>query len=131
MLLGIDPLLTGALLARLDEMGHYDTVAVVDAHFPAHRLGVRVLDHPGTSAPQLVRAICTVLALEPGAELALMAAPQDHQVQQDLIDATGATEGQMLTPEEFYDRSTGAYLVVRTGELRTYGNALLTKGVTA
>ena len=35
MLTGIDPILTGALLAQLDAMGHSDAVVVADAHFPA------------------------------------------------------------------------------------------------
>lgn len=131
MLLGIDPLLTGELLARLDEMGHHDTIAVVDAHFPASRLGVRVLDYPGTEAPDLVRAICSVLALEPGSEVTLMTAPSSLPVQQELLSAAGVTDGASLAPEEFYRHSAEAYLVVRTGERRTYGNALLTKGVTS
>jgi L-fucose mutarotase len=30
----------------------------------------------------------------------------------------------------FYERAKGAYCVVMTGELRAYGNLILTKGVT-
>lgn len=131
MLLGIDPLLTGELLAPLDEMGHHDTIAVVDAHFPASRLGNRVLDYPGIGAPDLVRAICTVLALEPGAEATLMTAASRLPVHKELLAAAGVTDGSSLTPEEFYLRSAEAYLLVRTGERRTYANVLLTKGVTS
>jgi L-fucose mutarotase len=35
----------------------------------------------------------------------------------------------MLSRQAFYDEAATAYLIVRTGETRTYGNALLRKGV--
>ncbi len=34
-----------------------------------------------------------------------------------------------LEREAFYDRARAAFAVVRTGELRAYGNILLVKGV--
>ena len=43
MLTGIDPVLSGELLLHLDAMGHSDTVVIADAHFPAARLGERVV----------------------------------------------------------------------------------------
>lgn len=46
MLNGIDPLLTGELLAALDAMGHGDCVVLADAHFPAARLATRALVYP-------------------------------------------------------------------------------------
>ena len=52
-------------------------------------------------------------------------------VQDELIDAAGAADRdvQFLGRHEFYDVAADAFLVVRTGETRTYGNALLRKGV--
>ena len=49
MLQGLNPLLTGRTLLHLDAMGHSDAVAVVDAHFPAARVGRIVIDLPGTA----------------------------------------------------------------------------------
>ena len=39
MLIGLDPLLNGEILAVLREMGHGDGLAIVDCNFPAHFLG--------------------------------------------------------------------------------------------
>lgn len=52
MLLGVHPILTGKLLAHLDSMGHSDALVVVDAHFPGHRLGSRLVTLPGLGAPR-------------------------------------------------------------------------------
>jgi L-fucose mutarotase len=45
--------------------------------------------------------------------------------QHDLAEA----EIGQLEREAFYDRARSAFAVVRTGELRPYGNILLVKGV--
>ena len=75
MLSGIHPLLTGPLLAHLDAMGHSDAVVLADAHFPAHRLGTRVLDLPGVATPDLMAAIRTVVPLDDAPAVDLMATP--------------------------------------------------------
>ena len=133
MLTGIHPLLSGALLAHLDAMGHSDAVVLADAHFPAARLATRLLDLPGTTTPALLAAVCSVLPLDDAPALALMATPNGARppVQEALADAAGAgaDDVRMLSRQAFYDEAALAYLVVRTGETRTYGNALLRKGV--
>ena len=133
MLTGIHPLLTGALLAHLDAMGHSDAVVLADAHFPAARLASRLLDLPGTSTPDLLAAVRSVLPLDDAPALDLMATPDGVRlpVQDALVEAAGAgpDDVRMLSRHDFYDEAATAYLVVRTGETRTYGNALLRKGV--
>jgi len=134
MLLNIDPLLTGPLLAALDEMGHSDAVVVADAHFPAARLATRpVIDLPGVGTPRVVQALCTVLPPDSPDGLALMASPEPDllPVQNELIEAAGLTPDttQMVERYAFYDLAADAYLIIRTGETRIYGNALLRKGV--
>ncbi|GAA5123665.1 RbsD/FucU family protein [Pseudonocardia adelaidensis] len=131
MLSGIHPLLSGPLLAHLDAMGHTDAVVLADAHFPAHRLGVRVLDLPGVATPDLMAAIRTVVPLDDAPAVDLMAAPDGEQlpVQKELIAAAGTTEVRFLDRYEFYEAAAPAYLIVRTGETRVYGNAILRKGV--
>jgi L-fucose mutarotase len=133
MLSGINPLLTGQLLAQLDAMGHSDAVIVADAHFPAERLAHRLLTLPGLTTPDVLRAIRSVIPLDDAPALDLMTSADGTRlpVQDGLIDAAGATgrDVQFLGRLEFYDAAAEAFLIVRTGETRTYGNALLRKGV--
>ena len=133
MLEGINPLLTGELLLHLDRMGHSDAVVVADAHFPAWALGERVVDLPGTSTPQVVAAIRSVLPLDdaPGIDLMESADAVLLDVQRELMDAAGTDLDTTRFVERFayYDIAKSAYLMVRTGETRKYGNALLRKGV--
>jgi L-fucose mutarotase len=52
-------------------------------------------------------------------------------VQDALIAAARATEPDVrfLDRQAFYDAAAEAYVIVRTGETRTYGNVILRKGV--
>lgn len=132
MLTGIDPILTGELLRHLDAMGHSDSIVVADAHFPAERLAERLMVLPGLGTPRTLRAIRTVLPLDDAPVLDLMSSADGArlQVQDELIEAAGAGEGiRFLSRQEFHNTAATAFLVVRTGETRTYGNALLRKGV--
>lgn len=132
MLTGIDPILTGELLRHLDAMGHSDSVVLADAHFPAERLAERLMVLPGLDTPRTLRAIRTVLPLDDAPVLDLMSSADGArlQVQDELIEAAGAGEEiRFLSRQEFYNTAATAFLVVRTGETRTYGNALLRKGV--
>ncbi len=135
MLNGINPLLTGELLAHLDAMGHSDSVVVADAHFPAARLGRRMMELPGLSTPDVLRAIRSVLPLDDEPSLDLMTSADGAllPVQAELMAATGATDSDVrfLDRQEFYAAAAGSFLIVRTGEMRVYGNALLRKGVVA
>ncbi|MDQ6656957.1 MAG: transport protein RbsD/FucU [Actinomycetota bacterium] len=141
MLNGIPALLTGALLAQLDAMGHSDSVVVADAHFPAARVSGTVVELPGVSAPQVVRAICAVLPLDVAPALDLMQSPDGTRrpVQFELVDAAGLAEVEKDRAEppavreldrfEFYDVARTASVIVRSGESRAYGNAILRKGL--
>lgn len=136
MLQGIHPLLIGPLLAHLDAAGHSDGVLVADAHFPAARLAARLIELPGTSAPEVVAAICTVLPIDdfggaPGLELMASADGRVHEVQHELMDAAGIGDSRTRFVDrfDFYDVARGAFVVVRTGETRSYGNAILRKGL--
>lgn len=130
MLTGIHPLLTGPLLARLDALGHGDAVVVADAHFPAARLGRHVLDLPGAGAPELLAAVRTVVPAddEPALDLMATADGTTPAVHDELVAAAGVP-ARLLERHAFYAAAAEAELVVRTGETRTYANALLRKGV--
>lgn len=133
MLQGIHPLLTGTLLERLDSMGHSDSIAVVDAHFPARRLGAHVIDLPGTFSPDVIAAIRTVLPLDEPHAIDLMSPLEDptREVQNDIVAAAAAASSSVgfLERYAFYAASANSIAIVRTGEIRSYGNALLYKGL--
>ena len=133
MLKGIHPILSGELLAHLDAMGHSDAVVLADAHFPADRLAHRLLTFPGLSTPDVLAAVRTVIPLDDQPSLDLMSSADGTRlpVQEELISAAGATEEdvQFLDRHDFYDVAANAFIIVRTGETRTYGNVILRKGV--
>jgi L-fucose mutarotase len=133
VLTSIHPILTGSLLAHLDAMGHSDAVVLADAHFPADRLAERLLTFPGLSTPDVLAAVRTVVPLDDAPSIDLMTSADGSRlpVQDELIKAAGAAEGDVrfLDRHEFYDVAADAYLIVRTGETRTYGNVILRKGV--
>jgi len=135
MLSGIHPLLNGELLLVLDQMGHGDTVVVADANFPAHQLGQVVVDLPGLGAAAVVEAVRTVFPLDTfeGPSVSLMSTADGNRVpvQEELVRAAAAPADRVQEVERFafYDLAAEAALVVRTGEGRSYGNAVLRKGV--
>ena len=139
MLKRLSPLLTPDLLHALASMGHGDEIAIVDANFPSASLGKRVIAIAGAGAHEVLAAVLDVLPLdtvespaaftmevvgdaaalpEPVADFAAVLA--DH----DLADI----EIGHLERRAFYERARDAFAVVRTGELRPYGNILLVKG---
>lgn len=140
MLKGIHPLLTADLLHVLASMGHGDEIAVVDANFPAATFGRRIVHVAGADSPAVLHALLTVFPVDiatkpfaftmevvgdpsavPEAVAALHAALQRS-------DVRGHACG-MLERQAFYARARNAFAVVRTGEMRPYGNILLVKGV--
>jgi len=133
VLTGIHPILTGELLAHLDAMGHSDAVVLADAHFPADRLAHRLLTFPGLSTPDVLAAVRSVVPLDDAPSIDLMTSADGTRlpVQEALIAAAGAAESDVrfVDRHAFYDVAAAAYLIVRTGEMRTYGNVILRKGV--
>ncbi|HEY3338443.1 MAG TPA: RbsD/FucU domain-containing protein [Propionicimonas sp.] len=135
MLLNLDPVLTGQLLMALDEMGHGDAVVIADAHFTASKLAKKhLIDLPGLSSPRVMKAIRSVMVPDTyGPSLDLMECPDGLlPVQEELIEAAALEGAEFRFVERFafYDLAADAELIIRTGETRTYGNALFRKGVT-
>lgn len=133
MLEGIDPILTGPLLNHLDGMGHSDRLVIADAHFPAQTIATRIIELPGLDAPRVIRAIRSVLPIDERPCLWLMDAGDGEllDIHVELIMAAGVDNSSVerLSRTAFYDMAADSYLVVRTGETRIYGNAILAKGV--
>ncbi|MBK5238545.1 MAG: L-fucose mutarotase [Actinomycetales bacterium] len=135
MLIGINSLLQGQLLAHLDEMGHGDKLVIADANFPAQRLGSQVVNLSGINVSDAISAIVTVFPVDRDEPLLVMAGPDgDLPIHQELVEATGCASAvvvEKLDRRSFYDHAQRATLIVLTGELRSYGNIILSKGVVA
>jgi L-fucose mutarotase len=136
MLVGINPLLRGELLAALDKMGHGDILVIADANFPAHRISTAgVHDLPGIDAPTVAAAILTVFPLDADEPITLMTCPAGRQpVQLELLTASGdpfPERVEELGRHDFYRLAAEAAVVVQSGETRPYGNLLIRKaGIT-
>lgn len=132
MLVGINPLLRGELLAALDEMGHGDVLVIADGNFPAHSLCRRVVNMPGVNAPEAMRAVAGVFPIEEHEPISLMASPSGLLTVQEELAGAAATEARAaLTLERFafYEQAQKAAVTILTGETRPYGNLLVKKGV--
>ncbi|MEA5155033.1 RbsD/FucU domain-containing protein [Raineyella sp.] len=138
MLKGLDPLLVPELLLALAQMGHGDVVAVVDRNFPAHSVARRTVELPGSTAEQVVRAVCSVLPVDTFGTPAVVhmltaqgeespATPACRTAWRSAQAGPVAESGAGRT--EFYESARRAYLTVRTGETLPYACYLVTKGV--
>lgn len=140
MLKGIHPLLHADLLHALAAMGHGDEMAIVDANFPAASLARRLIHASGASAPEALDAILTLFPLDTflrPAALTMQVVGNADSMSEPVQDfatvfarhGRGAIDVGSLEREAFYARARGAYAIVRTGDMRPYGNILLVKGV--
>jgi L-fucose mutarotase len=147
MLIGIDPLLSGSLLATLREMGHGDEIAIVDANFPAAHLARRLHRLDGADLTRALKAILSVMPLDdfggpcawrmqpvaaPGAGLdAPVGEPPIFDEMRALLRNSAQPQAELaaLERQAFYGRAREAFAIVATAEARLYGNLLLRKGV--
>lgn len=141
MLKGIDPLLTPELLQALRAMGHGNTIAIVDANFPAASTGPPVIRLAGANATDAAHAILSVLPLDdfvPEAAwcMEVVGEPQtDLPIMGEFRAAIDKHEGEgnfglsKLERFRFYEEAARAFVIVSTNETRLYGNLLLKKGV--
>ncbi len=139
MLKGIDPLLTPDLLFLLAEAGHGDVVAVVDRNLPAHSKGVPVIDLPGATVTEALRAICALLPVD----VHFQPAPVKHMLTAegtpgpavgDVGAVLDAAEGRPVGMEglerfAFYEAASHAHVIVQTSETLPYACFLVAKGV--
>jgi len=140
MLNGIHPLLHADLLHALASMGHGDELVIADANFPAASLARRLIPLAGVSAPDALDAVLTVLPLDDSVAqpaMTMEVAGDPDAVPEPVREFAavftrhelGDTDIGHLDRECFYARARTAFAIVRTGELRPYGNILLVKGV--
>ena len=139
MLKGIHPLNHADLLHALAAMGHGDDLVIVDANFPAASVGKRLVQLPTPTAAIALDAILTLFPIDTVAKPAVLtmqvtediaAVPEPVREFGEMLarSAPVATVGS-LERHAFYARARNAFVIVRTGELRRFGNVLLVKGV--
>lgn len=144
MLKGIDPLLTPELLMHLCAMGHGEWVAVVDANFTADYLSqgrIPVVRLPGHSLERVSQAVLSVMPLaedvaQPAAFMKVCRSTEGHrtaaqQAVVDLVMAQGVDAERVEAVERyaFYEKIKAASLIVQSGEVTAYGNAMYCKAV--
>ncbi len=140
MLKGIDPLLEADLLQALCAMGHGDSIALVDANFPAASHAKRLLRVPGWGIGPVLRAVLSVLPLDtfvpdPARIMQVVGDPQNvpdtAAEMAAIVREHGGPELSSVDRFAFYDQSRAAFAIVQTGERRLFGNIILLKGVLA
>ena len=137
MLKNINPLLTGNLLSILSDMGHGDEIVITDANFPAAAVAQNLIQLPGISATDVLKAVLSVLPIDDFVDnpAAVMDAPGDRPaIYADFEAGLLAAEDRSIPLDpidrfEFYERAKSAFAVISTGERRLYANIILKKGV--
>lgn len=140
MLKNIHPLLSPDLLAALARMGHGDTIAIVDRNYPAYAAGPLVVRADGSDTTEIAEAILTVLPIDtfidhPVARMQMVGdSERVPEVQSDFLAVAEAAESRSLSFETierfaFYERARSATVIIATGERRSYGCFIVTKGV--
>jgi L-fucose mutarotase len=140
VLKNIDPLLTGALLRVLDEMGHGDVLGLVDRNFPAHRYGRPVFDMRGSDTETAGRAVLSVLPLDgfvdsPIVRMQVDGSPEEVSAATARLTAVAEDAERRsvgiasLERFAFYEAAKEATAFVLTGETVPYSCYLLRKGV--
>lgn len=139
MLRGISPVLSPDLLKLLCEMGHGDEIILADSHFPGTGMAKRLVRADGLSVSILLDAILPIFALDSYADPLIMMQAVTGDTLDPAVEADYMRIVQNYKPEAvapvrlernaFYERARDAFCVVMTGELRTYGNLILKKGV--
>jgi L-fucose mutarotase len=139
MLTGIHPLSHADLLHVLASMGHGDELVIADANFPSASVGKRLIQLPVRTSPAALEAILTLFPIDatatPGA-ITMEVAGSDADLLEPTRELAAVLSSRVpavtmgnLERQEFYARARNAFAVIRTGELRRFGNILLVKGV--
>ena len=132
MLIGVDPLIRGSLLADLDLMGHGDALVICDSNFPARRMTGAEPHRLSVSGPAAVAALASLLPLDHEQPALLMTSQPDdtlRRVQREMLAATGADlSASFLDREAFYVVAMSAQVVVQANEPRAFANMVLRKG---
>ena len=145
MLKGVPDNISSELLKALADMGHGDSIAIVDHFYPAcSKSGGRFVEAKGNTVPQIMDSVLNLIPLDvdyddmpvrimkpdPGFENQV---GERNPVWEEMIAAVEANEPEakagFIGRTEFYEQAEKAFITVSTSEQRTYGCVLLHKGV--
>lgn len=143
MLVGINPRLPANVVNTMMTMGHGDTIAFVDANFPARSVAqLTTLGVPMDWAVDSTTALNAVLdhfpidtyqpEIPPVRGMQVVDAPDE--IPAAIRDATPLfkTHGQDIVRVErmaFYELAKACFAIIQLAEHRPYGNFLLRKGI--
>ncbi|ROV60001.1 hypothetical protein EGH82_11100 [Vibrio ponticus] len=140
MLKHIDPLLNAELLFALQNMGHGDRLAIVDANFPAksHAKGT-LISLPGVNASNTLESILKHMPLDAFTEVPMWIMAEDGKTSLteaalDFVRVKDASEESqyqttLIDRQDFYIATQACELVISTNDLRPYACMILQKGV--
>lgn len=141
MLRGIPRAISPDLMKCMMEMGHGDVLVLVDANYPAHSHGKRVIRMDHVEIPELLEAALQFFSLDYFVDnpvrlmknLPTEPVPEVWETYRGIIkkwDQDQAFKDFLLMDRlEFYQESERAYVIVQTGDTARYGNIALQKGV--
>jgi L-fucose mutarotase len=139
VLKGIDPLLSGALLKMLDELGHGDQLVIADRNFPSFTQGSPVVHLAVDDVLRVFDAVLSVFPLDTFVDQPLeRISPADdlspNAAQTAVLELARRHDGRplefnVLPRFDFYGRAGRAHAVIHTLEAAPYCDFILTKGV--
>jgi L-fucose mutarotase len=139
VLKGIDPLLSGALLKMLDELGHGDQLVIADRNFPSHTQGSPVVHLAMDDVVRVFEAVLSVFPLDTFVERPLQRIspvddPTPNATQTAVLETARRHDGrplefQVVPRLDFYARAGRAHAVIHTLEAAPFCDFILTKGV--
>ena len=140
MLKGIDPLLQGALLHLLDDMGHGDRIAIVDRNYPAAATERPVVRLGEATMSRAIGAILSVFPLDefveaPLARMEVDGDPARTTAEQDAVlelaraSHPAPLDWRVVPRLDFYDEARSAFCVVHVLDPAPWGCFILQKGV--
>lgn len=140
MLKKINPIISPKLLKLLDEMGHTEELVICDGNMPVKTLNKRIVRLDGHNVPEILKAILEIFPLDDKVEKPAAIVNWDGPRQpiwdeyKEII--LNSEEGnkfkagfEMLSNDDFFERSRHASVLIATTEKTLAGNILLRKGL--
>lgn len=140
MLKHVHSLLSADLLYALQSMGHGDTLAIVDANFPAASTSENMhISMLGVNVTQVLNAVVHHMPLDafcahPIAIMAEDGSDQLTDVAKDFVSALEQSDESqhsetLVDRMDFYKQAGQCQLIISTSDLRPYACLILHKGV--
>ena len=138
MLKNIDPVLSGSLLKALDEMGHGETLALVDRNYPSKSSGAQIIHLGDIGIVRAAQAVFGVFPLDSFIDkpLSRMQA-DDHSdatsTHQQVLDVAALNhpkplEFRVILRPDFYVEAQSCLLIVQCLETAPYSCFIAQKG---